>query len=252
MCLAHPRIGYCRAMSETANQQRSDDGDARTSAPSGQIAPPPIARQSLHDLVVTRLRDMIIEGTLAPGERLNESRICGDLGVSRTPLREAIMTLSGEGLIDLRPGRGPVVRKFTPQDAREMLEVIAEMEAFAGRLACENATDEEIGNICAVHAEMLELYKTRERMPYYKLNQQIHTMIVAASGNRTLAEVHENLQSRMKRLRFLGSAHPEKWSDALAEHEQMIEALSKRDGEALSSVLRLHLQNTWDRIRDGL
>ncbi len=215
-------------------------------------APIPITRQPLHDLVVTRLRDMIIDGSLVPGGRINESRLCEQLGVSRTPLREAIKTLAGEGLVDLLPGRGTVVRKFTPEDAKGMLEVLAEMEGLAGRLACERASDDVIGGIVAVHNEMMDLYRTGDRMAYYKLNQQIHSMIAAASGNTTLAELHGNLQGRMKRIRFIGNAEPEKWRGAVAEHEQMIDALSQRDGAALEKILRLHLENTWQRIRDGL
>ena len=96
----------------------------------------PIERQPLHQLVASRVRDMIIEGRLAPGDQVNESRLCEELGVSRTPMREAIRTLSSEGLIVLRPGRSTIVRAFTPEEVKDMLDVIAELEALAGRRAC--------------------------------------------------------------------------------------------------------------------
>lgn len=211
-----------------------------------------IERLPLHELVAGRVRDMIIEGVLAPGDPVNESKLCLELGVSRTPMREAIRTLAGEGLIVLRPGRSTIVRAFTQAEVRDMLDVIADIEAKAGRAACANATDEQIAEIVALHEEMLRLYETRERLAYYKLNQQIHTMIVAASGSPTLLEIHGLLQSRMKRIRFTGNSAPEKWRGAVAEHREMIAALGARDADKLAAVLRKHLTNTWDRVAEGL
>lgn len=210
-----------------------------------------IERQSLHDLVANRLRDLIIEGVLTPGMRLNESRLCEELGVSRTPLREAVKTLASEGLIEPRPGRGTVVRSFSPKDARDMLEVLTELEGMAGRLACAQATEEEIADIRAVHEEMVAFYRSGERLGYYKLNQTIHSMIVAATGNETLIEMHGMLQSRMKRLRFIGNSGADKWKAALDEHDEMVAALGRRDGATLTEVLQRHLRNTWIRIADS-
>ena len=212
----------------------------------------PISRQPLHQLVAGRVRDMIIEGRLAPGDAVNESRLCTELGVSRTPMREAIRTLAGEGLIVLRPGRSTVVRTFTADEVRDMLDVIAELESMAGLRACASATDAQITGIEAVHQQMLVHYRAGERLAYYKLNQQIHSMIVAASGNSTLIEMHALLQGRMKRIRFVGHNAPENWRGAVAEHEQMMAALLRRDGPALSEVLMRHIRETWDRVRTSI
>lgn len=212
----------------------------------------PIARQPLHMQVANAVRDMIIEGHLAAGASVNESKLCADLGVSRTPMREAIRTLASEGLIVLRPGRSTMVRKFSADDVRGMLEVVAEMEALAGRRACTHASDTDIDAIGAVHREMLDHYQQRERLEYYKLNQHIHSLIVAASGNQALVEVHETLQSRMKRIRFTGNSAPEKWRAAVAEHEEMIDALTLRDGDRLAEVLHRHITQTWQRVSDAI
>ena len=195
---------------------------------------------------------MIIEGRLAPGEQVNESRLCIDLGVSRTPMREAIRTLAGEGLIVLRPGRSTIVRAYTPEEVRDMLDVIAELEALAGVRACGTATDAQIADIRQTHMQMQQHFDAGERLPYYKLNQQIHSMIVAASGNATLAETHGMLQARMKRIRFVGHNAPDAWRNAMVEHEQMIDALVQRDGPALAGVLRLHIKNTWTRVQGSI
>lgn len=250
--MANPRPGAARrrethAAMDTQPSIRALTVDEEQAAPDGLIA-----RHTLHDAVATRVRDMIIEGRVAPGERINEVRLGAALGVSRTPLREALKTLASEGLIELQPGRGAVVRKFSPDDVHHMLEVIAELEAFAGRLAAERASDAEIAAIAAVHAEMMRLYAAGERLEYYKNNQRIHSMIVAAAANPTLAEIHANLQARMKRIRFIGNSEPGKWRAAVEEHEEMVRALGRRDGARLAAVMKLHLENTWLRVRDSV
>ena len=90
------------------------------------------------------MRDMIIEGVLAPGSRVNETQLGQTLGVSRTPLREALKFLASEGLIELVAARGAVVRKFSAKDVRDMLDVLAVLEAFAARLACRDASSTAI------------------------------------------------------------------------------------------------------------
>lgn len=212
----------------------------------------PIARQSLHELVSSRVRDMVIEGRLAPGDQVNESRLCTELGVSRTPMREAIRTLAGEGLIVLRPGRSTVVRAFTPDEVRDMLDVIAELEGLAGRKACHSASDSEIAEIHEVHAAMMAHFRAGNRLDYYKLNQQIHSMIVSASGNAALAEMHGLLQGRMKRVRFVGHNDAENWRGAVSEHEEMMVALQARREDDLAEVLRRHIENTWRRVETAM
>jgi DNA-binding GntR family transcriptional regulator len=212
----------------------------------------PIARRSLHDEVVTRVRDMIIEGALPPGSRVNETQLGQTLGVSRTPLREALKFLASEGLIELVAARGAIVRQFTPKDVRDMLDVLAVLEAFAARLACRVASDADIVEVRRIHDEMLGRYAERDRLAYFKLNQQIHSAFLRLSGNAALESAHAAIQSRLKRIRFIGNQEPEKWAEAMREHDQMIRALEARDGDALARVVNLHMDNTWERVRRTL
>jgi DNA-binding GntR family transcriptional regulator len=212
----------------------------------------PIRRRTLHDEVVSRLRDMIIEGVLPSGSRLNETELGERLGVSRTPLREAVKTLASEGLIDLVPSKGSVVRRFTLADVRDMLEALKAIEQFAARLGCQRAGDAEVERIVVLHAEMLSRYRDGNRLSYYKLNQEIHTAIVGLAGNATLAEMHHTLQARLKRIRYVGNGRPDRWAAAVAEHEIMIEALRRRDGERLAEVLGLHMDQTLTRVADAI
>lgn len=216
---------------------------------SGGTRPGIIKRDTLGEQVANYIRDRIIEGQLKQGERINEVALGAELGVSRTPLREALRTLAAEGLIELRPAQGAVVRELTPQDVFSMLEVLGHLEGLAGRLCCERATDAEIEEVLDLHERMLDYYRKRDRLPYYKLNQEIHSRISALSGNATLQQVQANIQSRLKRIRFLGNERPEAWDEAVAEHEEMAEALRRRDGEALGRVLERHLMKTWERVK---
>jgi len=214
--------------------------------------PGPIRRTALHDTLVNRLRDMIIEGHLSPGTRLNEGQLGQMLGVSRTPLREAIKYLASEGLVELVPSRGAVVKRFGAKDVQDMLLVLGTLEELAAKLACVIASDEGIAEIRGLHDRMVQHYKAGDRLEYYKLNQNIHTAIVALSGNAPLAEIHAMLQTRLKRIRFIGHEGPEKWAAAVAEHEEMIEALEARDQQRLAAVLGRHLTNAWERVRGAI
>lgn len=209
----------------------------------------PIIRQSLHDELVGRIRDMVIEGQLEPGARVHEGQLGQALGVSRTPVREALKFLASEGLIDLVPGRGAVVRKLTPESVHDMLEVLTALEALAGRLACRGATDAQIAEVRRTHDRMMEFYADRRRLDYYKLNQDIHTAIAKLSGNEFLFSSHEAIQSRLKRIRFIGNEAPENWSGAVGEHVALIEAFERRDEERMAEVISRHLEQTWIRVR---
>jgi len=99
---------------------------------------------------------------------------------------------------------------------------------------------------------MRACYDVKDRLRYYKLNQAIHTEICRIADNQALSSVQAQLQSRLKRIRFIGHEGPDKWSAAMAEHEEMIVALEARDGETLSKVLGLHLLNAWQRVKDAI
>ncbi|SDG65700.1 GntR family transcriptional regulator [Propionivibrio dicarboxylicus] len=212
----------------------------------------PIDRPTLHSVVVSRLRDMIIEGVLLPGTRINEGQLGQQLGVSRTPLREALKVLAMEGLVELVPGRGAMVCVLTAKDVRDMLEVLSSLEHLAGTLTCQNASDAQIGAVRTLHDEMLAFYRSGDRLQYFKKNQQIHSALIVLAGNASLAMVHDILQSKMRRIRYLGDQNDDTWSGAVADHEEMIAALEARDGPRLSAALVDHLTRTWDRVKDAI
>lgn len=207
----------------------------------------PIERLSLHEEVTNRLRDMIVQGLLVPGERIQEMALAQQLKVSRTPIRDALKVLTAEGLVQLLPLRGAVVRQFSAKDARDMLEVIALLEEYAGLKACQ-ASDERIEAVLALHEDMLKLYAARDRRAYFERNQQIHQALIALADNDSLSLTHDMLSKRMRSLRYSGNSSPENWAAALQDHEEMARALRQRDGQALSRAMGDHIRRTWVRI----
>lgn len=207
----------------------------------------PIERLSLHEEVTNRLRDMIVQGLLAPGERIQEMALAHQLKVSRTPIRDALKVLTAEGLVQLLPLRGAVVRQFSAKDARDMLEVIALLEEYAGVKACQ-ASEERILAVLALHEDMLRLYEARDRRAYFERNQQIHQALIALADNDSLSLTHDMLSKRMRSLRYSGNSAPENWAAALQDHEDMAKALRQRDGQALSQAMGEHIRKTWVRI----
>lgn len=218
----------------------------------GARGPVVIEKFSLHDQVVSQIRDMIIEGYLEPGTRIDEVGLAARLGVSRTPFREALRTLAAEGLIVSHKTKGRIVRKLTPEDVHATLELLGHIELLAGRLACERASAQQITDLLDLHERMLERWQVRDRLPYYKMNQEFHTRLSSCSGNSALIEMQANLQARLKRIRFMGNRQPEDWNKAVSEHEEMADSLKNRDGQRLGDIMALHLANTWERVRNRL
>ena len=207
----------------------------------------PIERLSLHEEVTNRLRDMIVQGLLAPGERIQEMALADQLKVSRTPIRDALKVLTAEGLVQLMPLRGAVVRQFSGKDAQDMLEVIALLEEYAGLKACQ-ASDERIAAVLALHEDMVRLYAARDRRAYFERNQQIHRALIGLADNDSLSLTHDMLSKRMRSLRYSGNSSPDNWAAALQDHEAMAQALRQRDGQALSQAMGEHIRKTWHRI----
>jgi DNA-binding GntR family transcriptional regulator len=200
-----------------------------------------IRPQGLHKLVVEQIQQMIIEGVLGPGTRLNERLLCEKLGVSRTPLREALKILAEQGLVELLPNRGAAVLQLSAKDIAETFEVISHLEAMAGELACARITDDEINEIRALHFEMLACHERRDLPAYYRTNQAIHDLINRSARNDVLRELYVTVNSRVKALRFSANLDRERWDTAVREHTMMIEALGARDGARMASILEGHL-----------
>ncbi len=211
--------------------------------PASAEAPRPAG--SLHEGLLVALRDFIVEGNLADGVRVPERALCERFNISRTPLREALKVLAAEGLIELLPNRGARVRELSPEDVRELFDVMGGLEALAGRLACEQISEAEFAEIERVHHEMYRFYLRRDMHGYFRCNQEIHQLIVAAAGNAALAATYAGLAGRIRRVRYSANLAKDRdrWGEAMREHEAILDALRRRAGSELSDILFLHLRN---------
>ena len=207
----------------------------------------PITRKSLHSEVTDRIRQLIVESHLQPGQRVPELEISRDLGVSRTPIREALKVLAAEGLVELLPLRGAMVKTFSKKDATDMLALMSVLEIFAADKACK-ADQKKVDQVLALLARMSLLHAKGTRSEYFEVNQQIHDAIVAMADNESLSLVHSALSKRMRSLRFSGNSTPDNWRNALKEHEEIAAALQQRDTKKIKKAVGLHFKNPVKRI----
>jgi DNA-binding GntR family transcriptional regulator len=199
-----------------------------------------------------RLRELIIEGVLAPGTRLNERTLGSELGISRTPLREALRVLAAEGLVTLHPNRGAHVVQLSGADIRESFEVMSGLEALSGELACQRITDAEVAEIRALTYEMMAAHARGDLPAYYRLNRRIHDQINRAARNALLAQTYRTLNLRIQNLRFRSNLERGKWNRAAREHLEMVEALEARDAARLAVLLRSHLYQRGEAVLEAL
>lgn len=211
-----------------------------------------IIRRSLHDEIVVRLRDLIMDGELKAGDKINEAELCLRFGVSRTPLREALKALAAEGLVVLSPNRGAAVAQITEADIDELFPILGALEALAGELACAKITDAEIAALRRDHDRMVKHYSRGEWAGYIKLNRVIHEAIFGVASNRSLTTLYHQVMVRTHSVRFVARKSAMRWREAVDDHEKIIAAIEKRDGRALARVLTVHLQHKADMVREAM
>lgn len=207
-----------------------------------------IVRNSLHDTLVSHLRELILKGELRPGDKLPEQLLCERFGVSRTPMREAVKVLAAEGVLRLQVNRGAIVAETTPADIEELFPIMAALEAVAGEQACRKASDVQVAQLRRLHDAMLSHYRAGEEAAYLRHNRLVHEAIVEMSGNATLAGMYQQILTRIHCVRFTIGKTDEQWRKAIAEHEQIVAALERRDGPQLSALLKAHVLDTTVRI----
>ncbi|MBM3644452.1 MAG: GntR family transcriptional regulator [Alphaproteobacteria bacterium] len=211
-------------------------------------SPSLVVRQSLPQAVAERLRGLIVEGGLAPGERLNERELCERLGVSRTPLREAFRLLSGDGLLRQEPNRGVQVVALGADEARDTFDLMAALEGEAAARAAERATPDDLAALHQLQESMESAHRRGDLAAYYRTNREIHARFASIAANAVLARTMELLNGRLHALRFRSNLRPAKWDRAVDEHRRMLEALAARDGDGLRRLMVGHLHAKRDTV----
>jgi DNA-binding GntR family transcriptional regulator len=205
-------------------------------------------KTSLHLKVADILRDKITYGELAPGMRLTERVLCEELKVSRTPLREALKTLAGEGLVELLRNRGAMVTPMTLADTAQTFKVLSVLEGLAGELACARVDEAALAELRELHERMRACHGLGDRERYFELNQVIHARLLVLSGNAVLASTHDKLNLRLRRARYFANVSQTRWDRAMQEHDQIIDALEARNCKRLRALLEEHIRNKCDVV----
>ncbi len=209
-------------------------------------------RRSLALDVADTLRELILLGKLAPGVPVRERDLSEAFGISRTPLKEALRILENEGLIVYGPTRRPRVADPSLDEINDWLRVQGALEALAGELACELASDEQLMQIERVNASIKEAYDASGQLEAFRMDMRFHEAIVTASGNAALAETHATYNARLWRVRFLSSQRAASRDATRREHLDIVEALRARDGAAAGKVLQKHLRTAEKNIAAAL
>ncbi|MGZ2256629.1 GntR family transcriptional regulator [Roseobacter sp. A03A-229] len=205
-------------------------------------------RKSLASEAADNLREFIMLGKLAPGMPVRERDLAEAFGISRTPLKEALRILEGEGLIEYGPTRRPYVADPSLDQINDWLRVQGALEALAGELACEVASDQQLAEIETLNASIKEARDTDGQLEAFRRDMTFHEAIVAASGNRALAETHATYNARLWRVRFLSSQRIPSRDGTRREHLEIVDALKSRDAKAARRALKQHLRTAETNI----
>ena len=204
----------------------------------------------LRDVVFHTLRQAILRGELKPGERLMEIQLANKLGVSRTPIREAIRKLELEGLVLMIPRKGAEVAEITEKNLRDVLEVRSALEALAVQLACDKITEEQIGELKKAAGVFKEVLGSGDITQIAEADVDFHDVIYMATDNSRLIQLLNNLREQMYRYRIEYLKKPEFHAQLLDEHQQLIDMIEERNKEKAIEITCCHIDNQVAAVSD--
>lgn len=197
----------------------------------------------LREVVFNTLRDAILKGELDPGEHLMEVQLANRLGVSRTPIREAIRQLETEGLVVMTPRKGAVVAEITQKDLTDVLEVRKALEELAVELACNKITAEEVEKLKECDERFCEALDKNELTVIADMDEQFHDVIYEATGNKRLVQLLNNLRQQMYRYRLEYIKDDKQWDVLREEHKRLVKAIEEKDIATAKAVTGHHIDN---------
>ena len=204
----------------------------------------------LRDVVFNTLREAILKGELKPGERLMEMHLATKLGVSRTPIREAIRMLEHEGLAVTIPRKGAQVAKMTEKDLQDVLEVRDALDALAVVCACRRMTDAQFVELKEAMKAFEDATRTEDVRKIVETDEAFHDVIYASAENPKLVNIINSAREQMYRYRYEYVKNPSVYSQLIAEHKQIIEGFDRRDEEFLKGIMHVHLTNQINAVRE--
>ena len=195
----------------------------------------------LRDVVFNTLRRAILRGELVPGQRLMEIRLADQMGVSRTPVREAIRKLELEGLVVMVPRKGAEVAHISGKNLRDVLEVRRALEELAGELACERMTAEDFKKLGQANLKFASVLESDEIPVLGQADGEFHGLIYQATDNDRLVQMVNHLREQMYRYRIEHLKNKSQRTILLQEHQDIMRALAARDVEAVRRAIRAHI-----------
>jgi DNA-binding GntR family transcriptional regulator len=211
-----------------------------------------VPRTGLHEHAARKLRTLIVRGDLLPGEPLLEVNLSEALGISRTPLREALKQLAAEGLVELQLNRSAIVAPLRRDELTELFEAVSGIERCAAELAAIRMTAQDIERLEALQMRIERHHRRGELRDYFEVNQQIHGVIVGFARNSVLKASHDALLARVERARLFALSADGRWEESVREHEQVLAALKARDVEQAGQLLAHHIRRTGEIVADTL
>ncbi|HHP50800.1 MAG TPA: GntR family transcriptional regulator [Moorella mulderi] len=206
----------------------------------------------LREIVFEALKEAILEGHLKTGEKLMEIQLAEELGVSRTPVREAIRKLEQEGLVVIIPHKGAFVADLSMKDIADLFEVRAALESLAAALACERATEEELEEMERL---LMEIGKgvEEENLEYtIEVDTKFHEVLYQASRNALLVKIINNLQEKIQTYRTTSLSMPGRMAEALEEHRRLLEAIAAREVDLAQRLAQEHIENAANRVMEAI
>ena len=204
----------------------------------------------LRDVVFNTLRQVILRGELKPGERLMEIQLANKLGVSRTPIREAIRKLELEGLVLMIPRKGAEVADITEKSLRDVLEVRKALEELAVQLTCDKITKEQIRELEQAAEQFKKTLKSNDITEIAEADVRFHDIIYLATDNQKLILLLNNLREQMYRYRIEYLKRADKYSQLLAEHEEIIRRIEKKQKKEAAEIVCKHIDNQVAAVMD--
>ncbi|MBF8179174.1 GntR family transcriptional regulator [Herminiimonas contaminans] len=206
--------------------------------------------QTRSETLREQIEEMIAVGTLKPGQHLDETVLAEKFGVSRTPIREALIQLASMGIIVIRPRRGAIVAEIGPQQLIEMFEVMAELEAMCARLAARRMSPAEHAVLKATHLACKEARDEADSDAYFYKNEEFHRQIYIGSKNAFLEEQARVLQRRLRPYRRLQLRVRNRVTASFDEHGAVVDAIIEGKGELAAELLRQHIMIQGQRFSD--
>ena len=205
-------------------------------------------RPSLAEEAAATLREFILLGKLEPGIAVPERNLAEALGISRTPLKEALRILENEGLIVYGPTRRPRVADPSLDELAQNLAVLGALEALSGELACANATNDELEKVARLEQSMRVAGEDTNALEFFGWDMEFHTTIVESARNAPLLKTHRAYNARLWRARFISSNSRTARDRTLMQHADILAALQSRDGKACARCMRGHLESAISNI----